>query len=365
MAGWQVFGTLAAGNQPLSLFDTLTGQIAQCVIVPCTATGTNAIVLSINSNGPLVPSYNNYQKFSFIAANNSTGSVTIQVGVLAALNLYKPGNIAAGSGDITAGVYYEVAFNQALNAGGGGFVVASATPATLSLPVTVANGGTGLTSLTTFAPLVGGTGITSNVQQATTGFSTVGAVLTSQGNAAVPTWVTPSGGTGTLVSIQTFSTSQTITIPATATKCWVRLVGGGGGPVTGTNGGGAGGYLEKYLTGLTAGNTLALTIGAGGASNGHNGGASSLASGSQTITTLTANGGSGVNNGSNNPGGTATNGDVNIQGGAGTPTPTGGDNPLSSTAAGDQSGLGIGGGGSSNIAAEAGAGGACIFFWYT
>jgi hypothetical protein len=149
------------------------------------------------------------------------------------------------------------------------------------------------------------------------------------------------GGTGALVSIVTYSSTQTITIPATATKGFVRMWGGSGGSggagsgtVTAAIGGsGAGGYLEKYLTGLTPGNTIAYTQGAAGAAgtsaggNGGNGGASSLASGTQTITTLTANGSNG-SAGSNinacptttagTAGGTATNGDVNITGAAGT-----------------------------------------------
>ena len=317
---WQAFGSLAAGNQPLSLFDTLSGQIAQTVVVPTTAAGTNAITLSINANGPAISAYNNFQQFSFVAANNSTGAVTVQVGVLAALNLYKPGNIAAGSGDITSGVFYVIAFNQALNVGAGGFVIVSATPASLSLPVTVANGGTGLTSLTTFAPLCGGTGVIANVQQATTGFSTVGAVLTSQGAGALPTWVAAAASGGSLVSIQSFNSSQTLTIPATATKLYAYLIGGGGGAQNGGVGGGSGATCISLFTGFTPGNTLALTIGAGGTNVGGNGGNSTLASGSQTISTMTAGGGTG---GTGIPpvfaaGGTATGGSLaNITGSTG------------------------------------------------
>jgi len=44
-----------------------------------------------------------------------------------------------------------------------------------------------------------------------------------------------------------------------------RIYGGGGGATYGGNGGGGGGTAIKYLTGMTPGNTLAITIGAGGA----------------------------------------------------------------------------------------------------
>jgi hypothetical protein len=78
----------------------------------------------------------------------------------------------------------------------------------------------------------------------------------------------------------------------------------------GASGSGAG-YLEKYLTGLTAGNTLTLTIGAAGVGSTHTaGGSSTLASGTQTITTLTASGGAAAGGSA----GTGTNGDINITG---------------------------------------------------
>ena len=147
---------------------------------------------------------------------------------------------------------------------------------------------------------------------------------------------------GTLVAFNVYSSSQTITIPAGATKAVVELWGGAGGSgnassgsgqMVGCGGGGAGGYLVKSLSGLTAGNTLIYTQGAAGAGgpivpyaahDGGPGGASSLASGTQTISTLTANGGAGGINAWNagngtagGVGGTATGGDLNISGAAG------------------------------------------------
>ena len=137
-------------------------------------------------------------------------------------------------------------------------------------------------------------------------------------------------------SAEVRTASATLTIPTSATKLLIRLVagGGGGGGGSGTSIGGAGGAgagLIKYLTGLTGGNTLALTIGTAGtggtagANNGTAGGASILASGTQTISTLTANGG-GAGNGASSSfgaagaGGTATGGDANITGQGGSTT---------------------------------------------
>lgn len=104
---------------------------------------------------------------------------------------------------------------------------------------------------------------------------------------------------------QVFASSGTFTIPAGVTALKVTVVGGGGAGAgaLGTNdryfgyGGGAGGSAIKYLTGLTPGATLTVTVGLGGtgvsAANGNAGGTSSVASGTQTISTISATGGSG------------------------------------------------------------------------
>lgn len=136
-----------------------------------------------------------------------------------------------------------------------------------------------------------------------------------------------------LIAIDFYPVSQLVYIPANATKGWVQLWGGTGGS-GGVNNAesaatGAAGYLEKYLSGLTPGNTLSLTVGAAGAAGAVNsaggaGGASVLSSGSQSIGVLTANGSLGTPAGvtssgvevpaPGSPGGTATGGDINVTG---------------------------------------------------
>jgi len=193
--------------------------------------------------------------------------------------------------------------------------------------------------------------------------------------------------TGTLVSIVTYSSTQTITIPATATQAFIRMWGGSGGSggvSTSSSGGtGAAGYLEKTLTGLTPGNTLAFTRGAAGAAgaatptSGGNGTASTLASGSQTITTLTANGSNGSASGSSGSpsgstsGGTATNGDLNVTGASGQDgvvivvsgsavTSTGAAPGMNSFASGAY-GVAIGTG---TLAGNAGVAGGMVIMWF-
>jgi hypothetical protein len=186
-------------------------------------------------------------------------------------------------------------------------------------------------------------------------------------------------GTGSIVAINFYTSSQTITIPAGATKAFVQMSGasGGSGGVSNnvSGGSGAGGYLEKYLTALTAGNTLvytqgaAGTAGAAGNSTGGNGGVTTLASGTQAIGTLTCNGSNGTTYGSPvgaNLGGTASGGDLNLQGQSGQSPPT-------ITSAGNQTPVGgarffsLGANGvnsASSVAGNAGNPGTLKITWY-
>lgn len=69
--------------------------------------------------------------------------------------------------------------------------------------VAVADGGTGVSSLTAYAPLFGGTTSTGPVQSGTVG--TAGQVLTSNGAGALPTFQSPSSGGATVLQVQVFS----------------------------------------------------------------------------------------------------------------------------------------------------------------
>jgi hypothetical protein len=115
------------------------------------------------------------------------------------------------------------------------------------------------------------------------------------------------------------ATNASYSIPATKIK--ITVVGGGGGAWAGAAGGG--GAAVKILSGLTIGNTLNVTIGAGGTFNANgsatSGGTTSVASGSQTISTISATGGgASVNaNGGGGGGGSGSGGDLNLTGNQG------------------------------------------------
>lgn len=192
---------------------------------------------------------------------------------------------------------------------------------------------------------------------------------------------------------QVFTSNGTFTIPSGVTAVKVTVVGGGGGGSYYNGSGAGGGAAIKYLSGLTPGGTLSVTVGSGGARTTTNvtagtGGASSVASGTQSISTITANGGGGGLNSAGGQlggiGGTASGGDINIQGQSG----LSGQNTLGSSiaytasgssllgmgamvsASGDNAPTGYGAGGPAAVAncygtstSKAGTAGIVIFEW--
>lgn len=209
---------------------------------------------------------------------------------------------------------------------------------------------------------------------------------------------------GVFVSVgpkfQQFTANGTFTIPNGITQVKVTVLGAGGGGGGGTNaantsgaGGGSGSLAYKWLSGLTPGNTLAVTIGTGGTgvagATGNVGTGSTVASGTQVITSIVTNGGGGgAGAGVQNPGlgGTAgTGGDINLAGvpgfafpqgttslgGAGGPSIYGGNGAeaggtstgLSATGFGSGGGGAGGAGGAGNTTGGAGANGFVMFEW--
>jgi hypothetical protein len=243
----------------------------------------------------------------------------------------------------------------------------------------VANGGTGLTSLTANNLLLGA------------GASAVSLIPPgAEGNLLTSTGTTWQSSTFSRVNASVFTSgSGTFTIPAGVTRLKVTVVGGGGGSSGAASAGhgragGGGGTAIKWLSALTPSNTLLYSVGAGGTAgastptNGGNGAASSVSSGTETITTITGNGGGGGNLATAaGDGGTATNGDLNIAGSPGNSASAGASifsNGIVSATTPDfrvvaVAGNGYGGGAaaavtpSSNVVGAAGSGGLILFEW--
>jgi hypothetical protein len=130
--------------------------------------------------------------------------------------------------------------------------------------------------------------------------------------------------------IASYTSSGSFTIPNGITSLRVRVwgAGGGGGGAYGTasggSAGGGGGYSEGFVSGLTAGSAIAITVGGGGAggnptpSAGASGGSSSFGS---YISASGGGGGYGGNSGVQSslfgPGGVGTGGALNITGSTG------------------------------------------------
>ena len=206
--------------------------------------------------------------------------------------------------------------------------------------VPIASGGTALSATPTNGQLPIGNG---------TGYSlgtlTAGSNITITNGAGAITIAAAGGSTGTAAT--TFTSSGTFTIPTGVTKIKMTIVGGGATGSGSTQGGGGGGAAIKYLTGLTPGNTLTVTVGSAGNT-------SSVASGTQSITTVSATGGS-----SSGSGGLGSNGDLNIKGGAGAyrVTSNGGIGGSSIFGGGGQGGGGAGTNGNGGAGGAYGGGG--------
>lgn len=81
------------------------------------------------------------QQFTFVSAGANTGAATLNINSIGAKAITKNGTTALSAGDIASGAVAEVVYD------GTQFQLISAIPiSSLSLPVSVANGGTGLTS---------------------------------------------------------------------------------------------------------------------------------------------------------------------------------------------------------------------------
>ena len=126
MAPRTVYANLTDGLQPFSLWDQSLADMGNLGMIPCTAAGTNAIVLTpiTAAYAPTITTPQQLQNFTFVAAATSTGSITVQIGTTAALKLYKEdGATQAASGDIVSGVLYGIVYNSALNGAAGGFQI--------------------------------------------------------------------------------------------------------------------------------------------------------------------------------------------------------------------------------------------------
>jgi hypothetical protein len=131
MAPRTVYANLPDGLANLNLWDQSLADMGSLGMIPCTAAGTNAITLTPIASA-FAPNISapplQLQNFTFVAANTSTGAVTVQVvpatGSGAFLKLYRMDGVTqAAANDILSGVTYTITYNSALNGAAGGYQI--------------------------------------------------------------------------------------------------------------------------------------------------------------------------------------------------------------------------------------------------
>lgn len=180
--------------------------------------------------------------------------------------------------------------------------------------VNIANGGTNLSATPTDGQLLIGDGAGYTLATITAGSG----ISLTNGPGSISLSAPAAGGTRG----QIFTSTGTFTVPSGVTSVKVTVVGGGGGGGSATSsnrsgtGGGGGGVAIKYITGLTSGATISVTIGGGGGAASAGGtssfGAYCSATGGGGGTSNIAIGASG-----SGAGGVGSSGDFNLNGGYG------------------------------------------------
>ena len=136
-----VNGNLVWTYDPVIPLDNLGNTINS--IIPCSASGTNAVTLTPLVSAQQPTSYSNYQVFSFVPSITSTGAITIQVGGLAAFNLYLAPGVAAGAGALVQGQGpYFIAYGSVVAGSSPGFLMLNLNLNTDASAVVVASGDT-------------------------------------------------------------------------------------------------------------------------------------------------------------------------------------------------------------------------------
>lgn len=254
-----------------------------------------------------------YQGWSFICivAHTSGGTFATDYSGGKWEVMAQRGAAGAGTGDmLAANNLSDVASTSSArtNLGLGSIATQSANSVSITggsvtgvTDIVVADGGTGASSITANSVILGNG--TSPLSGNLVAPSTSGNLLTSNGT----TWTSAAPTYGAYKYNIYTSGSTTWTCPAGVTRVKVIVVGGGGASLEDGASGGTGGYALGIYT-VTPTTGYAVTVGAGGATNGASGATSSFSS------LISATGGSPGTNGAGSSGnivnGTGAHGDV-------------------------------------------------------
>ena len=277
--------TVASGTG--TLFPTLTGsQYFYCTlesvagtsreIVKVTARSTDTFTIARGQDGTTGTAFSTGDKVELrlVRANLTDFALLDEVNTFSQQQTFSSGiKFSDATTQTTAPLIIPGVFGQVFTASGTFTIPTGVT----AVKVTVVGGGGSGTSLTgCCAGINGNTGGTSSVSSGTQTISTISA---TGGVGGIINTNIISGGSGSGGSLNITGGSATgpgngagstggfsLYSQAGHSSQAGKLYGGGGGASnSGNSAGGGGGSAIKYLTGLTSGGTLAITIGSGGA----------------------------------------------------------------------------------------------------
>lgn len=334
-----------AWSENIGWISAQASDVAGCPAGTCTPrlTGTTMTgwLKAIAANG------NGWDGWISLSCSNTGTCGTSNYGVTKNGNVY--GGYAWGS-DVVGWIDFSYAYSTAL--------ACTITPTQTSI---LRGSAVGLqwepsnASTGSISPTVGDAGITADIFSVTPNVTT-----TYTGTVTRTTYATTTGaGVNT-----TFNSSGTFIVPANVYSIDALIIAGGGGGGGGASGGGGGAGGVREVTGIpvTPGQTLTITVGAGGAGTtgtGNSGGNSAILNGATTLASAVGGGGGGPESSSGLAGGSGGGaGGVAGSGGAGTAGQgnTGGTNASAVRHAGGGGGAGAAGGAGSGT----GVGGAGI-----
>jgi len=211
-----VVGPASSVDNAVARFDLTTGKLIQSsavTIADTTGDITGGKYNTVAISGSSTPTLSVTGTSSISGSNTGDQtSVTGNAGTATALQTARNINGVSfnGTADITvtaaAGTLTGTTLNSGVTASSLTSVGTIATGVWNATDIAVADGGTGVSALTAYAPIFGGTTSTGAVQSGTVG--TAGQVLTSNGAGALPTFQSPAGGGSGTKTIRVFNPSD-------------------------------------------------------------------------------------------------------------------------------------------------------------
>ena len=127
---WTTFASLGVGPGTTPQLDANLTTLSNLVPIPCTVTGTNALVLTSTAGAATLSAYSNYMEFVGVAAVTNTGATTANAAGLGVLPIYKDtlsGPVALTGSEIVQNTLFVLRYDSTLNGSSGGFHLQSGT----------------------------------------------------------------------------------------------------------------------------------------------------------------------------------------------------------------------------------------------